>query len=179
MADQRSDPPDAEQLARVFGWAPETPSGEPPADPHEDRAQILQDWLHESPPMPRETVDLQTPIARRLCRGSSPDEGKSVLALLLDPGGDIQVIRRIKQRYKSLATRRRSPGQHAAAVAIYYAAIATALRFCDQKITRYAYEDLDAAFGKPTRRTWMDPVLAEHLASAQELCRAKASQRGE
>jgi len=66
---------------------------------------------------------------------------------------------------------RREGPEHAAAIVIYYAAIAGALLFHDHKITEHSSETLEQSFAMLVGKRWLPSELRRHLATAQEACR--------
>ncbi|KPL20813.1 MAG: hypothetical protein AMJ75_11170 [Phycisphaerae bacterium SM1_79] len=72
-----------------------------------------------------------------------------------------------------MASWKRSEPEHAVAVAIYYAAIASALVFHDVKVTTHSYESLEASFTRLINKPWMSAELNSLFIRALKLCRKK------
>ena len=91
--------------------------------------------------------------------------------VLLDANTDLDTIESVKDYGKKLASGRDSQADHSAAVAIYFAAIASALLFYGEKITSYSYEHLREAFEELTEDAWIPAELARHFSKACSMCR--------
>jgi len=72
---------------------------------------------------------------------------------------------------KALAAAPASPEQHSSAIAVYYAAIASALVFHGRKVTRNPWPHLDASFARLADEPWIGGELADLFARASRLCR--------
>ena len=90
--------------------------------------------------------------------------------VLLDSETGLDVLETIKDYGKKLVAGKDSEAEHAVSTAIYFAAIASALLFHDQKITSYTYPALAEAFSTLIDKQWLAPELARHLAKARRLC---------
>ena len=96
---------------------------------------------------------------------------------MLDEATELRVLKRVKDYGKQLASREDSDVEHAVSITIYFAAIASALLFCDHKITSYTYPALGEAFGTLIDKPWMTPELARHFSKARKLCKKKVDSR--
>jgi hypothetical protein len=106
-----------------------------------------------------------------LAGDSSPPAGCCLLDVLLSEQSDLHAIRAIKDFHKGLAASRRSEAERAAAVAIYYATIASALVFHGHKITRHSIGSLAKSFETLVAEPWMPAELSGHFSRAMALCR--------
>ena len=90
--------------------------------------------------------------------------------LLLSAGTDLSVLSRIKDEAKE-ASRDVSDTERDVWLIVYFAAIAGALLFHNEKITTHDYADLAGHFGSLIEKRWMAPRLAGQFAEAQKACR--------
>lgn len=86
---------------------------------------------------------------------------KTIKELLLDPKTSISIIRQIKDFSKDLSSTSRCKMEHDVANVLYYAAIAHALVYHEEKITSFSDEELQKAFLKLKREKWVIKSLVE------------------
>src|SRR4030066_397591 len=72
-----------------------------------------------------------------------------------DPTTDIATIKKIKQYAKESGTSTDSKDEKDVFLAVYYAAIASALIFHYMKITQHSYIDLERFFDSFTKKDWI------------------------
>ena len=105
-----------------------------------------------------------------LSGGLVPADSASVGQLLLDSQTPLEAFQWAKEYAKRLPEATRLQTDRAAATAIYFAAIAGALLFHNEKITTHSYADLADHFGSLIEKRWMDPKLVKHFAKARKVC---------
>lgn len=142
-----------ERLARLLGMGLEE-SARPEPNPPKPIAELLQARLADT-----------------LCKELMPLSEKPLGEVLLDPDTDLKAVKTIKEYAKELAVRKSSEADHASAIAMYYAAIASALAFHDEKITTHSYEYLRSAFAELVEKPWLPPELATLFVMAAKACR--------
>jgi hypothetical protein len=113
-------------------------------------------------------------VFRNLCQELEPLAGKTFGRLLQDPNTNIAAIRKIKNYSKKLIASAKSEAENNAATAVYYGAIASALVFHDQTITRLSYSTLTESFSGLVEHKWLTPDLAELYERACKYCMVKA-----
>ena len=121
------------------------------------------------------TVDDLQAVWGRLRTQLLPMAGRPLGEALLDETTRLDDIRGIKRYGKDLAERNGSGAEHAVAIAIYYAAIASALLFHGLKITSHSYADLADAMATLVDKRWIPAELARHFAKARKLCNERAA----
>ena len=157
-----------EQLVRLLGLAAE------PADPQSaSPGNLLQARLEGTLPLDRRVADALPAVIGVLRRALLPHEGRTLGDALLDPHAPLGLLEAIKAQAKAEANGRTDEASHAVAVTVYYAAIASALRFCDSRITRHGYRTLADAFATLAAKPWMPGSLAEHFTQARSVCLAR------
>lgn len=109
-----------------------------------------------------------------LCEKVLPLEGGTIGHILLDGRAPLGAVGIVKDYGRKLSGRRDREVEHAAGVAIYYAAIASALAFHGKRITRWSFLALAEALRALMKRQWMAPELLPLFSRAEKLCRKKA-----
>ncbi len=102
------------------------------------KAELLDTFLAGPLPPDSVTADALPTLVARLCQELLPLGGRSIESILLDPSIDLATLKKVKDYGKRMASRRRSDAEHAAAVAVYYAAIAAAMVHHGQEITAHS-----------------------------------------
>jgi hypothetical protein len=159
-----------ESLARLFemgleGMPPDgNPSGGP--TPAEALRNILTNPLSLDPATPDSlpTV-LNWPFDKVIAAA-----GGTVIDLLLDSGTDLAVIKVLKDYGKELARQGGPKGKQAAATIVYYAAIASALVFHQQKITKHRLDRLHEAYTALAGKPWIPSELRNLFRKASDVC---------
>lgn len=161
---------DSGRLARLLGIAVGADGG------REDglikgKEALLRARLEGTLPLAAAVVDALPVVIGRLREELLPLGGKPLGEVLLDPETGLDTLGAIKDFGKKLAVSQEAEDEHAVSIAIYFAAIASALLFHDQRITRYTYPGLKEAFDTLTEERWMTPRLARHFSKASRACR--------
>jgi len=170
-----------EQLARLLAIGLETTERQEKADAGETPAQALQDMLASALPLDREMPDSIPAVLKRPCDELRAAPRQPLRDLLLDPTIALPVIETLKDYSKALVRHHATEVNQAAATAMYYAAIANALAFHDQKITQHSYHRLHEAYAELESRPWIPPELKDLFRRAREVCgqrRRKPGSRG-
>jgi len=116
--------------------------------------------------------DSITAVLGRPCDELAGIQGTLEDLLLADTTG-LPVLKVLKDYAKAVARRGRVGARHAAATAIYYAAIANALVHDDRKISGHSYEKLREGFETLRRKTWIPCELKKLFGLALEIGRHK------
>ena len=158
-------------IARLLGIGAEADQGG--ESPEEAKADLLRARLSGTLPLETAVVEDLPAIAGRLCEDLFPLRGKPLGDALLDKETSLAVLERIKDYGKKLAGRKDRETEHAVGIAIYFAAIASALLFHDKRITSYGHQALTEAFGTLIEKRWVAPELVRHFSKARKLCARK------
>ena len=135
--------------------------------------ELLRARLAGTLPLDTAVVDALPAVLGKLQEELLPLAGKPLGEVLLDSDTELNAIKSIKDYGKKLAARRDSQADHSASIAIYFAAIASALLFHGEKITSYSYEHLRESFNELIEGTWIPSELAIHFSKACRLCEKK------
>lgn len=135
--------------------------------------ELLRARLSGTLPLDTAIVDALPAILGKLQEELLPLAGLSLGGVLLDANTELSAIKSIKDYGKKLAARRDSQADHSAAIAIYFAAIASALLFHGEKITSYSYEHLRESLNELIEDTWIPSELSRHFSKARKMCERK------
>jgi len=101
--------------------------------------------------------------------------GKSIAEMLSDPQADLVAIREIKEHYKKKSRTTDSKPERHVATAVYFAAVAHALVFHNQKISEYSLDEIHQSLGTIAEKPWITVDLKELYNKALEVCRQDLS----
>lgn len=161
--DQRSNILDLspERLARLWDIGSDARAGPiQGADGSEERwAELLRDWMARPLPLDSDLRELLPEALGRLCRELRPFSGDSIGFLVTNPDTDVRVLAGIKDHAKELGAAATSEMERQAALAVYFAAIASALVFHNARISQHNDGTLQSAFETLGKRKGIPPEL--------------------
>ena len=140
-------------------------------DEVEQKADMFYDVLTRTLPVDPSVVDSLPAVLRGLSSGLQSLAGLPIGELLQDPKTDIATIKKIKQYAKESGTTGSSEDKNDVFLAVYYAAIASALVFHNEKITQHSYKDLEQYFSSFMQKDWVLEEIKELFHGAQNHCR--------
>ena len=140
-------------------------------DKVEQKADMLYDVLTRTLPVDPSVVNSLSDVVRGLSSGLQSLAGKPIGDLLQDPATDIATIKKIKQYAKESGATADSEDKKDVFLAVYYAAIASALVFNHKKITHHSYKDLGQFFSSFTEKDWVLEEIKSLFHGAQTYCR--------
>ena len=158
-------------LAEMLGMGADDDS--PDMTPNEAREDLLGRRLKGTLPLTQKQADELAVLVGEL-RERLPMKGRALGEALLDEETEPAVLAVIKEHGKALSQAAGCEVERDVGLAIYYAAIAGAILFHDERITSYPYSALADAFSRLIDKRWMDPKLARHFAKARRKCRRNA-----
>ena len=133
----------------------------------QDSAKLLRDRLRSPIPMEQFAVESLQEALAQVRQDVLPLAGVPVSELLLSPSSDLTSLVTLKNCAKKLAACLSRPSaEYDTMLAIYFAAIASALVFHRQKISLHPDETLARAFGTLKDWPWMAWELAELFTKA-------------
>ena len=118
-----------------LGLAPDRPVT--PPDENEQRGDLLCDILRCSLQADVSEQDAVPPGAGKPCLGFRTVAGPPLGELLQDPKTEVAVLRKVKEYAKSLGGNAGSDVEKDVFLAVYFAAIAAAIIFHDERITEH------------------------------------------
>ncbi len=140
------------------------------SDSEEIKADLLYDILTGTLPMDKTSKDSLPDILQRLCQNLHSLAGDKLGDLLLYPHSDIEIIWKVKNYAKQLGTAADKKVEYDVTLAIYHAAIASALVFHDEKITQYTYSELSNSFDSLRKQDWIFHDLSQLFLKAFQIC---------
>jgi hypothetical protein len=161
---------DPQRMADMLAMGTEANSGD--LTPDEVKEELLGRRLAGSlPPTQKQANDLAVFVGE--LREILPLQGRALVEVLLDKETELDILGEIKEYGKAISTATDSEADREVGLTIYYAAIASAILFGNQRITSYSFSALANAFGTLVDKRWMNPKLARHFAKARKTCRKK------
>jgi hypothetical protein len=131
---------------------------------------VLQDILARPLPRDRPIPDSLRAVLKRPRDEVFATPGQTISDLLTKAETDLGVIKAIRDFGKELRRRTGPETQKAAATAIYYAAVASAVVFHQRKITRHSYAKLQKAYEDLEQKKWIPSDLKRLFKKAKEAC---------
>ena len=166
-----------EQLHRIFSIATgQTKSWDVLCD---DRmaAVHLKTWLHTPLREGSPTFDSLRDILEHSGYNTDSLGDKSLSDVLSDPNADIVLLQSIHDYARQLSLSAGHEAEHAVAFTVYYAAIANAIVFQDQKIGTYSDDNLIETFTDLIEKTWIASTLKALFSKAKDICQKKLSRK--
>ncbi len=161
---------DPEKVARLVGVGLDQGQGER-CDPEEAIKDRLEACLAETGWADDGRERGWPGVLGRLLGPRRPHAQQSVGEVLQDPQATLTAVKNIRRYAKQKAARIDDEVEHAVMTTMYFAAIASALVFHEQRITTYSYGSLRSSFDKLRRKPWMSTSLAELFDKAEQMCR--------
>jgi hypothetical protein len=145
------------------------------ADTSDDsrKANILLERLAGTVPWNEIQASDTARVMARIPTHLLPLGGHSLGDVLLDQDTSLETLNVLKDACKQVVAHKEPEWRYAVAITLYYAAIASALRFHARKITTHSPEALRKAFDDLGRKPWMAPELVIHFKAAIGFCREK------
>ena len=146
---------------------------EPGTGKVERKADLLYDVLMRPLPVDPVVVESLPPVVKGLSSRLYSLAGKPIGELLQDPATDIAAIRKIKQYAKKSGTSTDCEDEKDVYLAVYYAAIASALVFHNERITKHSNNNLEGFFDSFTNKDWILHELVSPFTRGRKYCLEK------
>jgi hypothetical protein len=166
-----------EKLAQVLNIFSEEQSKDTDLPSDQIKAELLQDRLAETLLKGSQKHSTLRKELTHLCCLAGLASSEPIRNLLNNPETDLEIIEKIKEHGKRLTTETSSEAEHETANVIYYAAVASALIFHDDKITQFPLKKLEKAFSVFVDTEWVSSDLIDLFKKAVEYCREQASNK--
>lgn len=137
------------------------------------KTELLNDRLKETLPLDKSMLELLPSTMIHLCNKLGVLAGEPIGNLLQNPHAKILIINKLKDYSKTLTECAKSEAENDTSVALYYAAIASALVFHDTRITKFSFESLNQALCSLIDKPWMPERLILLFKQAREICISK------
>lgn len=159
-----------EQLARLMALGLEGADAQKRLAASRKSAQAFQEMLTTRLPLDPANPDSLPAVLNRSCDEFLSAADRTMGDLLLNPETDLAIIRSLKDYEKELVRRGGREAKQAVATTVYYAAIASALVFHQNKITQHSYQKLHEAYVELGRKPWVSSRLRELFRRARAVC---------
>lgn len=150
----------ADQKLRLMNLGLNSEIDDTIGDDNAAKAERLYEVLTSSLPVEPDVVDSLPPILRNMSRKMTSVAGQRVSHYLLSPKTQVDVLRKIKDYAKQSGESTDSEIHRDVFLAVYCMAIASALFFHSEKISRHTDEDLKGFFAKYATEQWIPPEMA-------------------
>jgi hypothetical protein len=137
------------------------------------RADLLLDVLASKLPVDPALLEALPAVLSSLSEELQSVSGLPLRKLLQDSKTRTTSIRKIKDFAKDLGTTASDEIERDVALAVYFAAIASALVYHNVKISQYSYAELQQSFDTLSRHDWITPRLTKCFKRACKYCRDK------
>jgi hypothetical protein len=110
-----------------------------------------------------------------LCDISGISKNETFKSVIKNDKVELSLLVKMKDYFKELSSESSDEMEHQIYIAIYYAAIASALMYHDEKISSYSYEELAANFGRLSKEDWLPEYILKLYRKARTYCSQKAT----
>ena len=148
-----------DKLARLWNIGDKTEQDKNEENEDQMKAELLRDSLARKISPDHIVAQILPRAFAEVCKNIQPFTGNSYAMLLNDPLTDITILEKIKDNNKKLAKHNSSDTEYEVITVIYYAAIASALVYHDQKITSFSYDHLNDKYTSLLHNTWLTTDL--------------------
>ncbi|MFC1604646.1 hypothetical protein ACFL5F_06425 [Planctomycetota bacterium] len=159
-----------DKLAQLWNMEDKMDQGKNEENQNQMKAELLRDKLAQKIPLDHVVAQILPKALAQVCKDIQPFTGNSYGVLLNDPLTDITILTKIKDNNKKLAQHISSETEYDVITVIYYAAIASALIYHDQRITSFSYDHLNDKYTSLLENTWLTSDLREVFQKALNLC---------
>ena len=165
---------DPKRLARLISaCAPDTPASR--SEGMRTAEELLEEILYQEPLLDADKPESVPAVLGHPCDEMLATAGQSIADLVLASQTDLAVLKCLRDYGKGLVRRAGDNTQRDVATVVYYAPIASALLFHQDKATALSYEQLDTGFNTMIEKPWLPQELQELFRKARDLCRNKMS----
>jgi len=156
----------ARALGNLLGLCTEYECNVISIDQNQQRSEALEDLLSSTLPAVEYDRKNIEDNASRICDISGLSHGDSIRQLLLGQKTDLPLLNKIKKYAKNLTKNAESDIKSDITGAVYYAAIASALVYHNQKISRLSDDQMRHALSELSATLWIPSDLAELFVKA-------------
>ena len=177
--DKRTAGLDPGKLSDLLRLARTPEHDEAPTSDDAAMARMLDDMLGEPLPLGSSAARMLPGLPPMLTSVLEFCDERSVGQLLFRSDTGLEQLRRIKDLYRERSRAVQSEQQRAAAVAVYYAAIAAAWLLHNVNVSSNSPQELAKAFDKLGQKAWIGDRLRGSYEQAAALCRKRVAAEGD
>ncbi len=162
---------DPDKMADLLRIGFETADSTAEVSTDEEKGELLLDRLAEPLLLDPSFVRLLPDVPHLLSNAMELCSGNTIEDLLLNKDVGVGLVKKVKELNNKRSCRTDYKVEKEVAIAIYYAAIASALVFRGQKITGFEYSDLEKSFKQLKGKSWIPTDLCDLFERACGVCR--------
>ena len=156
-----------EKLAKLWNISSKTEQNE---DHGKIKIGLLRDRLAQKIPIDHIVAQILPKALAQVCKDIQPFTGNSYGILINDPLTDVTILKKIKDDNKKIAQYISSDDEYDVVTAIYYAAIASALVYHNERITSFSYGHLKEKYISLLENSWLTSDLQILFQKARNCC---------
>lgn len=146
-------------------------------DTNQRKADLLQDLLAKRLPTDSQLMNEWQSGLEHVYQTMYSLLGEPIRNLLLQSTTSLIVLRKIKEYGARASQGNQAEPERQVGKVVYFAAIASALRFYSNKITEFTYEQLAQSFLTLSKLTWLPHPFKDHFIEATHLCNKKVGRK--
>lgn len=162
-----------DKLAHLWNIGGKTEQSKIEEDQEKTKVELLRDRLAQKIPLDHVVAQILPKALAQVCKDIQPFTGNSYGTLINDPLTDVTILKKIKDDNKKLAQHISSDDEYDVVTAIYYAAIASALVYHNQRITSFSYDHLNEKYISLLGNSWLTSDLRNLFQKARNCCDQK------
>jgi hypothetical protein len=164
------------KVGRLLKIYSENEEGADSPSSDQQKALLLRSYLSDALPLSDQVLQTLPVLMRQLYYETSRLEGQSLYELLLDPNTALEDLRVAKEFTKEKLNKTQMETEKKIAIVVYYATIASAMAFHDEKISTNSYEKLRKVFYSLLSKKWIFTELKDLFTAAGKKCRLNLSE---
>lgn len=144
-----------------------------PVNPPDQKSELLEEKMAAA--LPKDffnqghlSIHLST-----LCDISGISKTETFKSVIKNDKVELGLLIKMKDYFKNLSGKSTTEMEHQIYNSIYYAAIASALLYHHERITRYSYEELATNFTRLLKEDWLPNYILKLYQEAQSYCTSK------
>lgn len=162
-----------DKLAQLWNMGSKIDQSDSEESDDQTKADLLCDRLAQKIPLDDIVARLLPKALAQVCKDIQPFTGNSYGILINNPITDVAILKKIKDNNKKLAKHRGSDAEYEVITVIYYAAIASALVYHGQSITKFSYDHLNNKYISLLNNKWLTQDLRDLFQKAVTVCNQK------
>ena len=143
----------------------------------QQKTLLLKSYLSDALPLSSQVLQSLPVLMQQIYSEASRLEGQSLYELLLDPNTALDHLRVVKELTKKKVDSAQTRDEKEVAEILYYAAIAAAVAYHDETISKKSYGKLKEALEYLSNKEWVFTELKELFIAARNKCTQLLSDR--
>ena len=160
---------DSAKIGRLLNLYQQSDEDDSGTDSDNAKASLLRDCLSDVPALSSDVVGQLPVMLRHMVKQLPRIEGRSLGQFLTDPDSGLEDFKRAKDEAKKVISAAQTDVAYEVAGVQYYAAIAGAVLYHNERITRHSHEQLRTSFRSLQDRRWIPAELRELFTRAAQV----------